>query len=144
MKKDNDRQRIHFSNRSFPIALLSVTLGLAGLVGCEQNGPGEAAGKKVDQAAEKAAVKYEDAKASMGEKAAQAGEYMDDSAMTGKIKMGILGDPMLKVFQINVTTTNGVVMLSGVVDSQQSIDKALEIARNVAAVKSVENGLVVK
>lgn len=144
MKTNKDTQRTHFSNRSFFIALLSVTLGLAGLTGCEREGTGEATGKKVDQAAEKAAVKYEDAKASMGEKAAQAGEYMDDAAITGKIKMGILGDPMLKVFQINVTTANGVVTLSGVVDSQQSIDKALEIARNVPTVKSVESGLVVK
>ena len=144
MKTNNDGQWIRFSNRFFSIALLSVTLGLAGLAGCEREGPGETAGKKVDQAAENAAVKYEDAKASMGEKAAQAGEYMDDVAITGKIKMGILGDPMLKVLQINVTTANGVVTLSGVVDSQQSIDRALDIARQVPAVKSVENGLVVK
>jgi hyperosmotically inducible protein len=69
---------------------------------------------------------------------------MDDSAITAKIKAEILSDPLLKVSQINVTTTNNVVMLSGVVDSQQSIDRAMEIVRSVKNVKSVENNLVVK
>jgi len=41
-----------------------------------------------------------------------------------------------------VTTTKGVVKLSGTVDSQQSINRAMEIARSVKDVKSVENGLV--
>ena len=69
---------------------------------------------------------------------------MDDSAITAKIKADILSDPLLKVSQISVTTTNNVVMLSGVVDSQQSIDRAMEIVHSVKNVKSVENGLVVK
>jgi len=53
-----------------------------------------------------------------------------------------LSDPLLKVSQISVTTTNGVVKLSGTVDSQQGIDRATEIARSVKDVKSVENSLV--
>jgi len=68
---------------------------------------------------------------------------MNGSAITARIEAGILSDPLLKVSQINVTT-NRVVTLSGVVDSQQSIDRAMEIARSVKDMKSVENGLVVK
>jgi hyperosmotically inducible periplasmic protein len=45
---------------------------------------------------------------------------MDDAAITAKIKAEILSDPLLKISQINVTTVNGVVKLSGLVDSQQS------------------------
>ena len=74
----------------------------------------------------------------------KADEYIGDSAVTAKIKADILGDPLLKVSQIEVTTTNGVVSLKGVVDSQQAIDRSMEIARSVDNVKSVENGLVVK
>jgi hyperosmotically inducible protein len=37
-----------------------------------------------------------------------------------------------------------VVKLSGVVDSQQSIDRSKEIARSLKEVKSVESELVVK
>jgi hyperosmotically inducible protein len=89
-------------------------------------------------------INYEDAKSSVSDKAEEPGEYVDDAAITGKIKMDILGDPMLKLFQISVTTTDGVVNLSGIVDSRHSIDRALEIARNVQAVTSVDNGPVVK
>jgi hyperosmotically inducible protein len=80
----------------------------------------------------------------IGEKAEKVGEYMDDAAITAKIKAEILSDPLLKVAEINVTTTDGVVKLSGVVDSRQSIDRALEIVRSIRNLKSVENGLTVK
>ena len=112
------------------------------MVGCQQEGTAEKAGQKIDQAAEKAGKKIEGAKEAAVEKVAEVEEYMDDSVITAKIKAEILSDPVLKVSQINVTTTNGVVSLSGTVESQQSIDRALEIARGIKDVKSVENGLV--
>ncbi len=123
----------------FIVFFLSCVLGLAG---CQQEGTAEKAGKKVDQAAESAGKKVEKAGEAVVEKVEKAGEYMDDSAITAKVKAEILSDPLLKVSQISVTTTNGVVKLSGTVDSQQSIDRAVEIARSVKDVKSVENGLV--
>jgi hyperosmotically inducible protein len=55
----------------------------------------------------------------------------DDTAITAKVKADILGDPLLKVAQINVTTTNGVFALNGVVHSQQSIDRATGIVQSV-------------
>jgi hyperosmotically inducible protein len=88
--------------------------------------------------------KFEDAKEEISDKAEKAGEYLGDAAITAKIKADILSDPLLKVFQINVITTNGAVSLNGVVDSRQSIDRAMEIAQSVKDVKSVENDLVVK
>jgi hyperosmotically inducible protein len=130
------------SHRGFWIVvLLSIFLGLSG---CEQKGSAEKAGEKMDQAAEKAGEKIEGAKEAIGDSAEKAAEYLDDTAITAKIKADILGDPLLEVAQINVTTTNGVVALDGVVDSQQSIDRAMEIAQSVKEVKSVENNLVVK
>lgn len=75
--------------------------------------------------------------------AEKTGEVLDDSAITAKIKTQFLGDPALKATQIEVTTTNGVVRLSGVVDNRQNIDKAVSIARSVNNVRSVENNLVV-
>jgi len=72
------------------------------------------------------------------------GEYIDDSAITAKIKAAIFNDPSLKVFQINVETYKGVVQLSGFVDSAQSVGKAGEIAAGVKGVVSVKNNLVVK
>jgi hyperosmotically inducible protein len=104
----------------------------------------ENAGKSVDQAAETTGTKMEKTKEWIGEKAEKTGEYMGDSVITAKIKGDILADPLLKVFQIHVTTTDGVVVLSGEVDSQQSIDRAKEIAQSVKNVKSVESELAVK
>ena len=72
------------------------------------------------------------------------GEYIDDSAITTKVKSAILGDSALKVFQINVETFKGEVQLSGFVDSAASAKKAGEVARGVGGVKSVKNNLIVK
>jgi len=123
----------------FIVFFIAFVLGTAG---CQQEGTAEKAGQKIDQAAESAGKKVEKAGEAAVEKVEKAGEYIDDAAITAKIKAEILSDPLLKVFQITVTTTNGVVRLSGTVDSQQSIDRAMEIARSVKDVKSVENGLV--
>lgn len=141
MKTKGKYKPMNLSGRVCFIVLLSAVLGVAG---CEREGTAEKAGQKIDQAAEKAGKKFESTKETLGEKAEKAGDYMDDSAITAKIKGEILSDPLLKVSQINVTTTNGVVKLSGVVDSQQSIDRAMEIAHSNQNVKSVENSLVVK
>ncbi len=72
------------------------------------------------------------------------GEYVDDSAITAKVKNAILDDSSLKVFQINVETFKGVVQLSGFVDSSQVKSRAAEVASRVSGVKSVKNDLVVK
>jgi osmotically-inducible protein OsmY len=72
------------------------------------------------------------------------GEYLDDSAITTKVKAAIFNEPSLKVFQINVETFKGEVQLSGFVDSSKSVSKAGEVARGVKGVRSVKNNLIVK
>jgi len=72
------------------------------------------------------------------------GEYVDDSAITAKVKAAIFNEPSLKVFQINVETFKGDVQLSGFVDSARSVSKAGEVARSVKGVRSVKNNLIVK
>jgi len=72
------------------------------------------------------------------------GEYIDDSAITAKVKAAIFNEPTLRVLQIEVQTYKGVVQLSGFVDSMQSVEKAGEVAGRVEGVKSVRNNLIVK
>jgi len=72
------------------------------------------------------------------------GQYVDDSVITSKVKSAILEESTLRMLQINVKTYQGVVQLSGFVDSAQSVSKAGEVARRVENVKSVENDLLVK
>jgi osmotically-inducible protein OsmY len=72
------------------------------------------------------------------------GQYVDDSAITTKVKTAIFNDPALKTMQINVKTYKGEVQLSGFVDSAQSVTKAGEAARSVPGVVGVKNDLIVK
>jgi osmotically-inducible protein OsmY len=72
------------------------------------------------------------------------GQYVDDSVITTKVKTAIFQEATLKTFQINVKTYQGVVQLSGFVDSLQSVTKAGEVARNVENVEKVENDLIIK
>jgi len=69
------------------------------------------------------------------------GEYVDDSVITTKVKAAIFNDPSLKVFQINVETFKGTVQLSGFVNNQTSINRAVEVARGVGGVQSVRNDM---
>jgi osmotically-inducible protein OsmY len=72
------------------------------------------------------------------------GEYLDDSVITSKVKAEIFKDKSLKSAEINVETFKGVVQLSGFVNSQADIDKAVEVARTVNGVTSVKNDMRVK
>jgi hypothetical protein len=71
------------------------------LAGCQQEGTAEKVGKKVDQAAESAGKKVEKAGEAVVEKVEKTGDYMDDPAITAKVKAEILSDPLLKVSQIS-------------------------------------------
>jgi len=72
------------------------------------------------------------------------GEYIDDSIITAKVKTAIFNEPTLKSAEINVETFKGVVQLSGFVNSQADINKAVEIARGVKGVTSVKNAMRLK
>ena len=82
--------------------------------------------------------------ASTSQKRESPGQYVDDSVVTSKVKTAIMQEPTLKVLQINVKTYQGKVQLSGFVDSQESIKKAGEVAKNVEGAATVENDLIVK
>jgi osmotically-inducible protein OsmY len=73
-----------------------------------------------------------------------AGQYIDDSVITTKVKSLLAGDDFLKSFQISVETYKGTVQLSGFVGSEKAVDKAGEVARSVKGVTSVKNDLIVK
>jgi len=72
------------------------------------------------------------------------GEYVDDTVITAKVKTAILGESTLKSTEINVETFKGIVQLSGFVNSQSDVNKAVVVAKNVKGVKSVKNDMRVK
>lgn len=72
------------------------------------------------------------------------GQYMDDTAITTKVKAAIFNEPTLKSAEINVETFKGAVQLSGFVSTQADIQKAVAIAQGVGGVKSVKNDMRLK
>jgi osmotically-inducible protein OsmY len=73
-----------------------------------------------------------------------AGEFVDDSVITTKVKSLLAADDFLKSFEISVESFKGTVQLSGFVNSQKAVDKAVEIVNSVKGVTSIKNDLIVK
>jgi len=71
-------------------------------------------------------------------------QYLEDSDVTTKVKAAIYNDPLTKDNEINVATFKGVVQLSGFVNSQAVVDRAVDLARSTSGVKSVTNDMRLK
>jgi osmotically-inducible protein OsmY len=71
-----------------------------------------------------------------------AGAYAKDTEITAKIKADLYKDPAVKGTEVHVSTLNGVVQLSGFVDSQAARDRAEQLARSVSGVVDVQNSLL--
>jgi hyperosmotically inducible protein len=72
------------------------------------------------------------------------GEYVDDSAVTARVKTALIQEPGVKAGAINVETYRGVVSLSGFVDSEDMARKAVTAAQKVGGVRSVKNDMQLK
>ena len=74
----------------------------------------------------------------------RAGQYLDDSMITTKVKAALLRDRTISVLAVSVETYKGTVLLSGFVDSEEEVRRAAEIAAGVDGVVNVKNGLAVR
>jgi osmotically-inducible protein OsmY len=72
------------------------------------------------------------------------GEYIDNAAISNKIRAKLIADKDLNIFKIDVTTFKGVVQLSGFVNSASAKARAGTVAAGIPGVKEVRNNLVVK
>jgi len=70
-----------------------------------------------------------------------AGAAVSDSAITVKVKSKLMDDSTVKSSHIKVGTTNGVVTLTGSTMTAESKSTAVELARSVDGVKSVDDEL---
>lgn len=78
------------------------------------------------------------------EKRQSAGEYLDDSVITTKVKTALLGDDQVRGLSITVNTFNGVVQLGGFVNSKAEIRRAGKLAAQIRGVRAVKNDLILK
>jgi osmotically-inducible protein OsmY len=69
------------------------------------------------------------------------GEQMSDAWITSKVTARMTADPEVNPFKIDVDTTDGVVCLSGMVETDLQRREAEEVARNTEGVKRVDNDI---
>lgn len=140
------------------VKLIGISmLVVAALAACDKPGPAETAGRKIDQTADDAGRKMSEAADKAGQKmgaaadkvgdkidqqSAKTGVAMEDTEITAKVKAAVFAEPGLRTLQISVDTVNGVVTLTGSVDSAASRERAKSLAGAVAGVKEVDNKLV--
>ena len=72
-----------------------------------------------------------------------AGETIDDTTITTRVKTAMLNDPGVGGLRIDVDTFKGVVTLSGRVKSQAEKEQAVTLARRVSGVAEVKDALQV-
>ena len=72
------------------------------------------------------------------------GDYVDDAAITAKVKSSLLADKEVSGLRIDVDTKKGVVHLGGTANTRHEANKAAELARGIGGVKSVHNGIRVQ
>jgi hyperosmotically inducible periplasmic protein len=69
------------------------------------------------------------------------GRFIDDAALTAKVKTALMRERDVTAHDVNVTTYRGVVQLSGFVENENEARRAGEVARNVEGVREVYNDL---
>lgn len=72
------------------------------------------------------------------------GNEIDDGIVTAAVKAALLADAYVKSLDIAVKTRRGDVQLSGFVNNQSQIDRAIEVARGVRGVRTVNDEMSVK
>ena len=80
---------------------------------------------------------------SVGTDERSVGQMWDDTTITSKIKTKMIDDPIVNARYIDVDTSEGNVILTGVVKTDREAERAVEIARQVPGVKNVKNNLQV-
>ena len=71
-------------------------------------------------------------------------EYVDDSTITNGIRAKFVDDSIVHVGEVGVTTLNGNVRLTGMVNSDRERQRAVEIARSEKGVRSVSNEIGIR
>lgn len=75
---------------------------------------------------------------------ATVGNKLDDSVITTQVKAALLGDDSVKSTDISVVTRKGEVQLSGFVNNQMQMDRAINITSGVEGVVKVVNEMAIK
>lgn len=73
-----------------------------------------------------------------------AGQFVEDSVLTAKVKAALIKELKLRAADVSVETDHGRVLLSGFVDDARQLNRAVQVASAVSGVASVRNGMTVR
>lgn len=71
------------------------------------------------------------------------GQMWNDSTITTNVKSALVKDPNVNALSVDVDTLEGVVILTGVIETENSAKRAVEIAQKIPGVRKVKNNLQV-
>lgn len=72
------------------------------------------------------------------------GTKIDDGVITTQVKSALMADDIVKSADIAVVTRDGTVQLSGFVNNQGQIDRAIQVAKGIDGTTQVSNDLSIK
>jgi hyperosmotically inducible periplasmic protein len=75
---------------------------------------------------------------------AAAGPDVNDIDLSTRVTTALANDPVLGSYPIAVVTLKGDVRLTGIVDTQEQIDRAAEVARVIPGVHSIHDELTLR
>jgi hypothetical protein len=131
---------------SFKVVFASMMI-VSGLAACDKSGTAETVGKKIDQTTENVSTAISNsadtATTTIAAQGKVAGQVIDDTEITAKIKAILLNEPGVDSLKITVDTIKGIVTLSGSVTSQDKADKVVILSKSVDGVKSVNSKLLI-
>lgn len=78
------------------------------------------------------------------EKAQQAGRFLDDTAISMKIKSALAQDKAVSALAVNIDTKDGYVTLKGDVPNEEAARAAIRHASQTEGVRGVKSELVIK
>lgn len=73
-----------------------------------------------------------------------AGQYVDDSTITASVKAKLVAEKTSNLTRVDVDTTNQVVSLNGIVESNEQKQRAEQLTKDVKGVRRVQNNLQIQ
>lgn len=72
------------------------------------------------------------------------GEFIDDAALTTRVKAAFVADKTVNALNISVESDKGVVTLGGAARNSEEMRQAERVARQVRGVRAVRNNIIVR
>jgi len=135
--------KIPIRNQQTLLLTLGCLATVMGLSTFQQKGSTVKVGQTIDSAINDTGKQLADAKQSVVDAVGTTREAFYDSMINAQIKDMMINDMFLKASAIQVTTENGVVTVTGSVDSELLMGRAIGLAYRQKGVKSVKNNLTI-